>query len=90
MYVFCNKQKKKMNDFEGISREDLLKLLPKMVKPGFELTDECKRFLESEQNACKVKLPISPSRVGVVLKRSPNNYEQAFYHETKEKNDDLR
>ena len=61
-----------MNDFEGISREDLIKLLPKMrkiVKPGFELTDECKRFLESEQNACKVKLPISPARV--VLKGSP-------------------
>lgn len=82
-----------MNDFEEISGEDVenfLKLLPKMVKPGYELTDECKRFLESEQNACKVKLPISPSRVGVVLKRSPNNYEQAFYHETKEKNDHLR
>lgn len=58
-----------MNDFEGISRENLLKLLPKMVKPGYELTDEFKSFLESEQNACKVKLPISPARV--VLKGSP-------------------
>ncbi len=83
-----------MNDFQGILGEDvenLLKLIPKVVKPGFEYKDEFKRFIEeSEQNACKIKLPISPSRVGVVLKRSQNNYEQAFYHETKEKSDDLR
>jgi len=86
MYLFL--KKKKMNDFQGMSHEDLLKLLPKILKPGFELTDEFKRFLESEQNACIVKLPISPSRV--VLKRSPRSSSNKKILFGDKKHDDLQ